>query len=243
MNLFVAVVIWVLLAMAALAGALVAYRSSRPRRCLWGGVLSIVAGLAAAFSGFGWAWTASLEGGSQTPGMVEFFAGILAAFAGVGLLAGRALRAARDFLTRSLMTGEPPRAARIMASIALAGFLTSQACLVLYLTGYLPGGAGAFSAVFVALTLVVAWISGALALRAAGRRGVAFLLVAPWPILAVDAITVLFSGSPGAYLVVTAAVVVVVRLSLTFAHPFGLMRRERRSPPASRQQRASEGAR
>lgn len=243
MNLFVAVVIWVLLSMAAVALALVAYRSSRPRRCLWGGVLAIVAGLVAASSGFGWAWTASIEGRSQTPGMVEFFAGLIATFAGVGLLAGRALRAARDFLTRSLTTGGPPRTTRILASVALACYLTSQAVLVLYATGYLPGSGGGFAAVLIALTLVAAWISGSLALRTAGREAVVFLLVAPWPILAVDAITFAFGGFPGVYVVTGAAVVVAVRLSLQIARPFGLMRRERSSSHPNRQQRASEGVR
>jgi len=229
MELFVVVILWVLLVAVAIGGAILSYRSSARSRWLWGGVLLVVAGVVAAYSGFGWAWMASLDGNSQTPGMIMFLAGLAGTFAGIGMLAGRALRASRDLFARSLARGDRPRTTRVLVTSALACFLGSQACLVLYLTGYLSGSATEYAAAVISFTLIAAWILGSLALRAAGGRvaATAFLLVAPWPILAVDAVTFMFSWFPGVYVVMVAAVLVVVRLAVALAFPGARMPRGR----------------
>jgi len=225
-EIFPGVILWLMLVFVAIVGGLVSFRSSidphaRPlarTKWIWLGMLLIAAGVMAAFFGFGWAWMASMEGASEVPGALMFFSGLGGTFIGIGVLAGRAIRSVKAERDRPEAAAGHRRPTRTLTVVALVCLVASQTYLVLYLMGYLEGGAGAFAAGFISLG-TASWILGFLALRAAGRprASIAFLVAAPLPVLAVDAVTFTFSVFPGVYVVLVAAVVVVTRLAWSLA--------------------------
>ena len=208
-------------------------RTSEPllvrARWLWLGAGLVVGGILASFSGFGAAWTASLEGRSETPGMVMFFTGWPAMFIGAGVLSGRAFRYIRAEQRNRPEAVAGGRRVRPLAAAVPLSFLAGNVCLFLYLGDVVNGRTGALIAgLFFPLGMIASCVLGFLALRAAGRprAALAFLFAAPWPILGLLFLTFMFSESPGIIsLVMAAMVAVVARLAWRLGSRSGPIRR------------------
>ena len=238
MELFVTVIFWVFPVAigAAVAAAVARFTTERPSgpllvraRWWWLGAGLVVGGILASFSGFGAAWTASLEGRSETPGMVMFFTGWYAMFGGAGVLAGRAFRYIRAELRNRPEAVAGGRRVRPLAAAVPLTFLAGNVCLFLYLEDVVNGRTGALiAALFFQLGIIASCVLGSLALRAAGRprAALAFLFAAPWPILGLFILIFMFWESPGIiYLVMAAMVAVMARLAWRLGFRSGPIRR------------------
>ena len=113
---------------------------------------------------------------------------------------------------------------RPLVATAVISFLAGHVYLVMYIFGAASGETAAqLVRILYGISVVVPWVLGCLAVRAAGRKrvGWAFLFAAPWPVLAIDLITVSFSRFLGTYLVMAVAAAVIGRLAWRFASQAG----------------------